>query len=230
MPRPPVRLAFAIAACLLLRHASRRSGVTDAEVDQSLPGDDYLARPMLEWNRATTIHAPPERVWPWLVQMGFGRGGWYTSERFDRLVWHVENKSAETILPEYQDLAVGDIVPDGPEYAAYFRVAEVIPHHAIVYTSIRHPFRGQPIDPTDVVALERRERELLEGGTYIDFSWAFVLRPLGTSHSRLMIRTRATYGPWLARLIAPPLGLVDLFHVSVMFRKIRRRAETQPPP
>jgi uncharacterized protein YndB with AHSA1/START domain len=131
-----------LAGYSVVDRVSRRSGVTDAEFYGSLPGDGVLPHPMIEWTRATTIGAPPEDVWPWLVQMGFGRGGWYTSERFDRIVWRLENLSAGQILPEWQDLQVGDIVPDGPDYAAYFRVVEVQPEEAIVYRSklgVGHP-------------------------------------------------------------------------------------------
>ncbi len=99
---------------------------------------------MIEWTRATTINALPEEVWPWLVQMGFGRGGWYTNERIDRIVWRIENKSSNVILPEWQHLQVGDIVPDGLGFAAYFRVVAIRKHEAIVYHSIRIPIVANP--------------------------------------------------------------------------------------
>ena len=220
-----VRLGQAYAAYAAIRRFSRRSGATDDEFFGSLPGDDLLPHPMLEWTRATTIDAPPERVWPWLVQMGYGRGGWYTSEGFDRIVWRIENKSSDVILPEWQELAVGDIVPDGPDYAAYFRVKEVRENEAIVYHSIRHPYRGQPVDPADEVALARREAQLIAGGTYIDFSWTFALRPVGEDATRLLIRARANLSPRQARFTEMAFGLVDLFHVTRMFRGIKNRAE-----
>lgn len=223
--RSLVRLGTACATLAAIRRLARRSGVTDEEFFGSLPGDDVIAHPMLEWTRATTINAPPGKVWPWLVQMGYGRGGWYTNERFDRIVWRIENKSSDVILPEWQQLAVGDVIPDGPDYAAYFRVREVTKHEAIVYHSIRHPYRGQAVDPTDAAALEQREDDLLGGGTFIDFSWAFVLRPVGDNATRLLIRARANLSPRRARVVEPIFGIVDLFHVTTMFSGIRRRAE-----
>lgn len=219
------RLAGLGLALAWVRRVSRRSGVTDAEFCAPLPGDDVLADPMIEWTRATTIRAAPAEVWPWLVQMGYGRGGWYTSERFDRIVWRIENRSADRILPQWQDLAVGDIVPDGPGFAAYFHVVEVVEHEAIVYRSIRHPYRGHPVDPTDPVRVAAVERELVDGGVYLDFSWAFVLRPVGEDSTRLIVRTRANVAPRWARLAEVPLGLVDLYHVSTMFREIAGRVE-----
>lgn len=216
----------ALAAVSLVGRLSRRSGATHAEVHAPLPGDEVIPHPMVEWTRATTIDASPEAVWPWLVQMGYGRGGWYTSPTFDRVVWRIENTSATQILPEWQRLSVGDIVPDGPDFAAYFRVLAVAPDEHIVYRSIRHPFRGHPVDPRDPVVLQRVEEDLVKGGVYLDFSWAFVLRPLHEQRTRLIIRTRADYAPPVLQLAEVPLGLVDLYHVSTMFRGIKARVDS----
>lgn len=56
------------------RRLSSRTGVSDAEAYGSLPGDDLIAHPMVEWTRGITVRTTAERVWPWLVQMGYGRG------------------------------------------------------------------------------------------------------------------------------------------------------------
>jgi hypothetical protein len=219
------RSAGLLVACAGLRRLSRRSGATDDEVHASLPGDGILSHPMAEWTRAATIGAPPSETWPWLVQMGYHRGGWYTNEVVDRLVWRVRNPNADQILPEYQQIAVGDVIPDGPDYAAFFRVIEVDPGHALVYRSIRHPYRGHPVDATDADALGRVEAQLVEGGVYLDFSWAFVLRETADGGTRLIIRTRANGAPRGMALLATALGLADWFHVTTMFRGIKRRAE-----
>lgn len=224
------RLGGVCASLSVLRRLSRRSGATDEEFFGSLPGDDVLAHPMVEWTRATTVEATPEQIWPWLVQMGYGRGGWYTSQRFDRIVWRIENKSTDEILPEWQRLEVGDIVPDGPDYAAFFRVVEIIDGEAIVYRSIRHPFRGHPIDPSKPGDADRVEQHLEALGVYLDFSWAFVLVPIDRFGTRLIIRTRANVEPRWTRFAEMPLGLVDLYHVSTMFRGIARRVVSSPEP
>lgn len=96
-----------------IRCLGRRSGVTDDEYFGSLPGDDVIPHPMIEWTRGGTIKAAPERVWPWPVQMGHRRGGWYTSEWFDRMVWGVENPSSDVLLPEWQGLEAGTSFPTG---------------------------------------------------------------------------------------------------------------------
>lgn len=108
---------------------------------------------MVEWTRGVTGPAGPERVWPWLAQMGYGRGGWYTPQwvdlfanRWDIGVKHPFPVSASRLLPQYQHVAVGDLICDGPDYASYFRVLRVDPERAVVYRSIRHPRCGSPID------------------------------------------------------------------------------------
>jgi hypothetical protein len=219
------RVALVVGASSVLYRFSWRSGARDAEAFGSLPGDEVIPHPMVEWTRAATIHATAERIWPWLVQMGYGRGGWYTNERVDQLVWGVSARNADRILPEYQGLEIGDVIADGPDYAAYFHVRVVEPEHAIVYHSIRHPRTGHPVDPTDRSAIEALERQLMEGGVYLDFSWAFVLIPDGPDATRLIIRTRADYAPKAIGLLRVPFGYVDVFHAHTILRSIRQRVE-----
>ena len=218
------------AAAAAIRRLSLRSGVSEAEASGSLAGDDVIARPMVEWTRGTTIRRPPAEVWPWLVQMGYHRGGWYTSEWLDRVIWRVDARNAYRILPEFQDLAVGDVVPDGPDHAAYFWVRDIEPERALVYHSIRHPYRGHPVDPSDRGALRRLERSLVDGGTYLDFSWVFILRPTGAQSSRLLIRTRANYAPRAIRFAGVPLGLVDAFFAHAILGGVKRRTESSRQP
>lgn len=84
-----------------------RWGATDAEVAAPMPGDEMVLDTSFNATRAITIHAPPEAVWPWLVQIGHGRAGWYSYDLFD----NGARPSADRILPEYQQLKVGDCVP-----------------------------------------------------------------------------------------------------------------------
>ena len=220
-----------------LRRLVHRSGVSDEEAYASLPGDAVIAHPMLEWNRGITIQAPAEAVWPWLVQMGWGRAGWYTPEAFDRFmnrwVWRLEQTdpfqpSPWRLLPEHQQLAVGAVVADGPQHAAYLRVLALEPARHLVYYSLRHPWRGQPVDPTEEAALAAREQELRAGGLYLEFSWAFVLCPVDANRTRLLLRARSKVAPlWLAGLLDVPIGLVDVYEGGGMLRGIRARA-TQP--
>lgn len=100
----------------------------------------------------------------------------------------------------------------------------LVEKEAIVYYSIRHPYRGHPIDPFDRAGLRRLEEKLVEGGTYIDSSWVFVPRPVGPC-TRLIIRARANIEPRRVHYIQAVFGLIDLFHVTTVFRGIRRRVE-----
>ena len=216
-----------VMAGLAALRLSRRSGVTDEEFNARMPGDELIADASVEWTRATTLEAPPRQVWPWIAQMGFGRGGWYTSRLFDQIVWRVDNPSSDRLIEEFQEVRVGDIIPDGPDYAAYFHVADIRPEQWIVYRSIRHPYRGHPIDPTVPEQIENLEARLIHDGVYLDFSWAWELKALSGGRTRLLVRTRANYSPPWLRLTETPLGLVDLFHVSTMFRGIARRVDAQ---
>lgn len=139
-----------------VRRLSQRTGVTDAEAFGTLSGDDVIPHPMAEWTRGATLHAAPERIWPWLVQMGYGRAGWYTPAWVDRVIEpalfrlkSLSPPSADRLLPQFQSLVVGDIIADGPECRSYWQVLAVQPQQAIVYHSIRHPWRPHPFDPSE---------------------------------------------------------------------------------
>ncbi|HZM76137.1 MAG TPA: hypothetical protein VFC19_10440 [Candidatus Limnocylindrales bacterium] len=215
-----------------VRRVSVRTGVSDAEAYGTLPGDDLIAHPMVEWTRGITVRTPPDRVWPWLAQMGYGRGGWYTPQWIDlfanRWVFGVKHPfpaSANRLLPEYQNLAVGDLICDGPDYASYFRVQHVDSPHALVYRSIRHPRRGSPIDIADPTSAQKIEQQLLDAGTYIDFTWTLAINGLPGRLSRLLVRTRANYAPPTLRYLSLPLGLYDATYGVAMLRAIASRAE-----
>ncbi len=121
MNRPRI-VALAAAAsvsgsvyAILIRPRISRWGATEAETRKVLPGDE-LESPQgrrVVSTRAITIDAPPEVVWPWLVQMGSGRAGFYTHEWVERLLFitYADGHSATRIHPEWQDLHVGDKVP-----------------------------------------------------------------------------------------------------------------------
>jgi hypothetical protein len=225
-------LAAGWALANAVRRLSRRTGVTDAEAYGTLPGDDVIAHPMVEWTRGVTVHAAPERIWPWLVQMGYGRAGWYTPAWVDRLLEPTlfqlntpSPTSPNRLLPEFQSLSVGDIIADGPDYRSYWRVLTVAPQQAIVYRSVRHLWRPYPFDPSDPAAVGRVEEELIAGGVYLDCTWTFVLRPAGAGRTRLLIRTRGNYAPGLLGWVMPALGLFDASYGVAQLRAIARRAE-----
>ena len=85
-------------------------GATAQEAARELPGDELLPDPDLVATRAITIAAPPAAVWPWLVQIGIGRAGAYSYDWLDRL-FGLDVRSTRRIVPELQDLRVGDVIP-----------------------------------------------------------------------------------------------------------------------
>ena len=91
----------------LIRGRHLRWGATDADVAGAMPGDELVPQTSFNATRAITIDAPPEAVWPWFVQIGYGRAGWYTYDLFD----NAARPSAERILPEHQEPKIGDWVP-----------------------------------------------------------------------------------------------------------------------
>jgi hypothetical protein len=126
--RAAVGLLLLNAAASALRPLHDRWGTTRLELDRTLPGDDRIAHVDAVITRAITIDAPPRAVWPWLVQMGYGRAGWYTYDIIDNL----GRPSADRIFPELQRLAPGGAIPSGPLGVA-FRVLEVdAPHHLLL--------------------------------------------------------------------------------------------------
>lgn len=103
-----------------------RWGATDDETQKSLPGDDIVQDPWVESTRSITIGATPEAIWPWLVQMGYKRGGWYSYDLLD----NGGVPSADHIVPELQHLEIGDTVPYMPGQA--FKVVGKRPNRALV--------------------------------------------------------------------------------------------------
>jgi hypothetical protein len=103
----------------LYRHWHLRWGSTSAELAAALPGDDRLADAPFRATRAITIEAPPEAVWPWLVQVGCLRAGFYSDDLLDNL----GRVSATTIRPDLQDLEVGNWVPMSPSNTPTERTA-----------------------------------------------------------------------------------------------------------
>lgn len=139
-------LAAEVITYLLWRPRMLRWGATADEASEPLPGDDRTPHPRVQCTRAVTIDAPPEQVWPWLMQMGIGRAGFYTHDWVERLMFHaryVEGRhSATRIHPELTPLNVGDTVPMGA--GAFAAVSEVKPYEYLVAqeTFVLRPLPG----------------------------------------------------------------------------------------
>ena len=123
--------AFIIFALLtpFLRSWRTKWGATDNEVQKKLPGDELMPHPRWGFTHALTIKAPVAEVWPWIVQMGQGRGGFYSYELLENLVG-CDIHNADCIIPEFQNLKVGESIKLHPK--APVPVAIVEPNHALV--------------------------------------------------------------------------------------------------
>ena len=113
-----------------IRQWMSRWGATSSDRVRVMAGDSLLADPTYSGTMAVSVDAPPEDIWPWLVQIGYQRGGLYSYDWLDRLFGYLDRPSATRILPEFQALAVGDEIPlgRGPSWP----VAIVEPRRALV--------------------------------------------------------------------------------------------------
>ncbi|GGL13990.1 SRPBCC family protein [Planomonospora parontospora] len=123
----------AAAYPLLLRRRCLTWGATAEEAESSLPGDELLPDPGLVATRAVAIDAPPGAVWPWLVQMGSGRGGAYTYDWIENL-FGLDMHSANEVLPQFQGLKTGDVLPLGTT-GPRMRAEVMEPEQALVFRS-----------------------------------------------------------------------------------------------
>src|SRR5512145_986903 len=126
-------LVAAVALVVLLLPAMDRWGATDAEVRQAFAGDAFLTNPRISYTRAISIAAPHEQVYPWLVQLGGDKGGMYSYEWLEHLA-QCKLVNADRIHPEWQNLAVGDLVKmcPGDFGPPAYQVASIDPNRAIV--------------------------------------------------------------------------------------------------
>jgi hypothetical protein len=207
----PVAAVSAVAGLIVLHRLGSTYGATRAERRQALPGDDLVRHPQTVATHARTIAAPPEAVWPWLVQVGWHRGGWYTPRWVDVLLFPDNLPSASRLLEDHQGIAVGDFIPDGPpESECGFVVRDVQQGRYLVLHSTTH------------LPLAWRRH-----GRRVTWSWVFVLSPVadGTA-ARLVFRWRARTHPWWltagTHLFIVP---ADFVMSRGMFRGLARRVE-----
>lgn len=163
-------IAAGLTYGLFVRRWHSRWGASDDEVEMSLPGDTIVKTPNSNTTRAITIEASPNDIWPWLVQMGKGRGGLYSYDWLDEVFGYLDKPSSEEILPQFQTLNAGDVIPIGSDQTTEddFYVHEVRPYEALVIGANAAEFRDK-------------------------ISWAMVLLPIGKEKTRLIMRIRADF-------------------------------------
>lgn len=201
-------LALVITYLRWFRPWHLRWGATDSEQVRPLPGDDVVTRPRQQATRALTIQATADDIWPWLVQIGQGRGGFYSYDWLENLIG-CDIHNADRILPECQRIQIGDRIRLGPEGYPFYTVATVEPGRALVL---------QAGDPTT-------------GTAPIDETWAFVLEPVTEHATRLIARNRRDYpsspGNWLVwQVLTEPAHFIM---ERKMLLGMKQRAEAGTP-
>jgi hypothetical protein len=186
-----------VAIAFLLTPWMDRCGATDEEIAAAFPGDELVPNPASFVNRAVTVNAPPEAIYPWIVQLGAGKGGMYSYEILETYLLNCPLVNADRIHEEWQNLKVGDEMKMCPgEFAPPpYIIAQIVPNQAIV---MGHQ----------------------EDGEWVDL-WQFVIVLQSDGTSRLITRTRTmmTGGFWT--VIHPGVFIME----RGMLLGIKERAE-----
>jgi hypothetical protein len=189
------------AAVALARRRYLSYGSTAGERAATLPGDELMADADITATRAISVDAAVAAVWPWIAQLGQGRGGFYSYDCLENLVG-CDMHSADRVVPDWQSTAVGDDVRLHPDVA--LRVAVVRPGTALVLRG------GIPMGRV---------------APPYDFTWAFALGAQADGTARLVVRERYEYTRWWSAVLVEPVQLISFVMSRRMLRGIKRRAE-----
>ena len=170
---------------------------TAEEVARELPGDEVVPDAMVVMDRAFTLRGSAADVWPWFVQLGKRRAGWYLTGAVERAIPR-SRRALRRLDPEFLGLRVGDVIPDCGGRDATFQVVRLEPPGVLVHRSTR-------------------------GAT--NLSWAIVLRDVGTvEEPRTRVALRLRLSPvrhvWLARTAG---GLIDALTIIALAAGLRER-------
>ncbi|WP_405653269.1 hypothetical protein [Streptomyces sp. NBC_00019] len=221
--RPGARLLPLLVASATLALYTRRFrprlltwGATPGETLCAYPGDELVPDADGTSTMATTLPAPPEKVWPWLVQMGGDRGGWYSWDRLD----HYGEPSADHVVPEWQNLHEGQRLPTTQGGKSWFTVARLEPNRTLVLRSDLRLPSGHSFDPQTEPPPSAR----------LDGIWGFHLQPAPFGETRLVVRTRGQSRPrWLTGPFDLLLGEPAHFIMQTrQFHSLRVRLDTEP--
>jgi hypothetical protein len=180
---------------LVIRPRLLSYGASGDEVRRGCPGDRAVSDPHTMSTRAVTIRARPGQIWPWLAQMGAGRGGLYSYDWLDRLFGYTGAASSDHILPQFQDLAVGDVIPlgNGPSWP--------------------------------VIVADRDEALVVEPvAGAVSWAWILNAVDDSTTRLISRVRVRLGHKPLLLAF-APAVDLPWFLMERKMLRSIKRRAE-----
>ena len=158
-------------------------GTSNEDLTRVMAGDAIIANPRYTQTHALTVNAPPEDIWPWLMQIGYRRGGLYSYDWLDRVFGYLDRPSANRVLPEFQHLAVGDVIPLGRGKG--FPVTAIEPCRALVLSDTNEGFQ---------------------------WVWQFGLYPLDDGRTRLVSRGAQRFansiGIWLLMRVMEPAAFI----------------------
>jgi hypothetical protein len=177
----------------LLKGWYRGWGATPEEAKKKLPGDELVPHPKMQSTRAITIQAPPSAIWPWLLQFGLKRGGWYSYDFLEAMsgaAGFIDGHSTWRIIPELQDLKVGDKIWMHPRILPLTVAALETERTLIFHTRL----------DMETKAFFELTKEM--PAKYVNSNWVFFLEKSARKASRLLVRSRLDYNPNLMNTIA----------------------------
>jgi hypothetical protein len=196
-------LILIVLAIFLLFRLGTRSGVTDAQVSEALPGDAIIPHPWITIDRAAVMPASASTTWPWVEQLGKDRAGWYAPLWLENLL---KEHSATTVEPQYQNLQVGDVIPDWG--GGSLKVLALQPGQYVVYGSLHAPTNASST----------------EGMTNYAFTWTLILEDSTSTSTVFHLRLRITPPTtWQRYLPAAPLGIIDYATDVVMLDGLQQK-------
>ena len=196
-----------VIATPVIRERRQKWGTVGTEAGDPLPGDDLVPSPKWSYTLGVSIAAPPESVWPWIAQIGQGRGGFYTYQTLENLAGCSITNTTE-ILPEYQHPVVGD---------------GIHLHHDAP------PLKIEIVDPPNALVVFGSPADGASDGIRGVSTWQFVVKSHGDTGSRLLTRGRYDYAAnWRSRLVFGrfPMEVITFVMSRKMMLEIRRLAES----
>jgi hypothetical protein len=191
-------VAIVLLYLLVIRPWHKNWGANDKDIKRQMIGDDLVENPIDITTRAITIRAKPENIWPWFKQMGYKRGGMYSYDWVDRLLGILDRPSAERIMPEFQHLEVGDVIPLGKP-----------PNWPV-----------KAITPNKSLLLDIRDKG-------IHITWSFLLEEVDEYHTRFILRIRQYLASKIFSIILsfPIMDFGSFLMTRKFLLGIKRRAE-----
>lgn len=198
LPTLFVIVSFLMLYWFPIRRWMNQWGATPSDVARVMAGDGLLADHTYSGTTAVIVNARPEHIWPWLVQIGYQRGGLYSYDWLDRLFGYLDRPSATRILPEFQHLAVGDHIPmgRGPSWPV----------------GVLEPNRALVLDMRNLGA--------------IDWVWQFGLYQIDETRTRLVSRSRVRARSVWAHLLTHAIEPAGFLMTRRMLLGLKERAET----